>query len=148
MSLMPVNAFVAGAYLVLGAFFFMVGLLNLISGLVSRSWDAVSGEIIESRLGYRWFAFLWTVEIRYRYTANGLTHEGDQFSFGKRLWFASRGAAERALSTYQKGRIVRLLVSPSDRSVAVIEPGIGWRAVMMTLTGALVAAFSVYSILR
>jgi hypothetical protein len=48
---------------------------------------------------------------------------------------------------YPKGRIVTLFVSPSDRSVAVIDPGIGWRAVMITLTGALVAALSVYSIL-
>jgi uncharacterized protein DUF3592 len=145
---MSVDAFVAGTYLVLGAFFVVVGLVNLISGSASRSWEAVSGEIIESRVAYSSLGRHWSVEIRYRYTVEGLTLEGDQFSFGKRLWFASRDAAERVVSTYHKGRIVRLLVSPSDRSVAVIEPGIGWHAVMMTLTGALLAAWSVYSFVR
>jgi len=107
------NAFVAGAYGVPGAFFLTVGLVNLIGGLASRSWDAVSGEIIESRVEYRWFGWSWTAEILYRYTVEGLTYEGDAYGFGKRLWFASRGAAERGVSMYPKGRIVRLLVSPS-----------------------------------
>jgi len=146
------NAFVAGAYGILGALFFFAGSAQLISGLASRSWDTVSAEIIESRVWYpRWglrSRFRWLAEIRYRYTIEGLTYEGDEYGFGKRLWFASRGAAERAVSMYPKGRMVRLLVSPSDRSVAVIEPGISWRAVMMTLTGALVTALSVYSMLR
>ena len=146
-TVMSVDAFVAGAWLVFGAFFCMVGLVNLISGLASRNWDVVNGEIIESRLEYWWFGRCWTVEVRYQYTVAGTTYKADQFSFGKRLWFTSRGAAERASSTYQKGNVVRLLVSPSDRSVAVIEPGIGWRAVIMTLTGALVAALSLYSLL-
>ena len=152
---MSANAFVAGAYGILGAFFFVAGLAQLISGLASRSWDTVSGEIIESRVRYPWMGFRsgfrsrfrWLAEIRYRYTIEGLTYEGDRFGFGKLLWFASRGAAERAVAMYPTGRIVRLLVSPSDRSEAVVEPGIGWRAVIMTLTGALVAALSVYSIL-
>ncbi len=151
MTLLSVDAFVAGAYGILGALFFIVGLAQLMSGLASRSWDTVSGEIIESRVRYpRWeflSGFRWLGEIRYRYTIGGLTYEGDRFGFGKLLWFASRGAAERAVAMYPKGRIVRLLVSPSDRSEAVVEPGVGWRAVIMTLTGALVAALSVYSIL-
>ena len=155
MTLLSVNAFVAGAYGILGALFFIVGLAQLISGLASRSWDTVSGEIIESRVRYPWMGFRsgfrsrfrWLAEIRYRYTIEGLTYEGDRFGFGKGT-FPSRRAAERAVSMYPKGRIVTLLVSPSDRSVAVIEPGVGWGVVMMTLTGALVTALSVYSILR
>src|SRR5436309_4176215 len=155
MTLLSVNAFVAGAYGILGAFFFVAGLAQLISGLASRSWDTVSAEIIESRARYPWSGFRpgfrsrfrWLAEIRYRYTIEGLTYEGDRFGFGKGT-FPSRRAAERAVSMYPKGRIVTLLVSPSDRSVAVIEPGGGWSVVIMMLTGALVTALSVYSILR
>src|SRR5437867_11493737 len=70
MTLLSVDAFVAGAYGILGALFFIVGLAQLISGLASRSWDTVSGEIIESRVRYpRWeilsgFRWLGVTDIR------------------------------------------------------------------------------------
>src|SRR5437773_8476956 len=76
------SGFVAGFFIVVGAFFLMIGVIELTRGLASRSWDTVCGEIIESRVTqglaprYGW---LWHVEVRYRYIAEGLTYEGDRF---------------------------------------------------------------------
>jgi uncharacterized protein DUF3592 len=131
-----------------GAFFLMIGVMELIGGLASRRWDAVSGEIIESRFTLaRWQRVHWEVEIRYRYTVEGRTYEGDRFCFGTGMAFSSRRAAEHAVTMYPKGRIVTLFVSPSDRSRAVIEPGVGWRAAMPFLSGGLLVALGIASIL-
>jgi len=110
-------------------------------------WDAVSGEIIESRMWIRRPSH-WAVEIRYRYTVEGLTYEADRVGFWKARRFWSLGAAERLVTMYPKGRIVTLFVSPSDRSLAVIEPGVGWRAAVPFLSGGLLAAFGIASLLH
>lgn len=123
-------------------------MIDLIRALASKKWDAVSGEIIASELKsqtrQRWPR--WWAEIRYRYKIEGLTYEGDRVGFGMYTSFISRGTAERAVSRYPKGRIVTVLVSPSDRSSAVIEPGIGRGVVMSIVTGALLAALGIGSI--
>jgi len=148
-SLLSVDAFVAGAWVVVGVFFVLVGVVALKDGLASRGWDAVSGEIIESRFTLaRSQRVRWLVEIRYRYTVEGLTYEGDRFGFWKDWTFSSQRAAERVVTMYPKGRIVTLFVSPLDRSLAVIEPGVGWRAVMPVVVGSLLAAFGIASLLR
>ena len=148
-TLLSANAFVAGACVVVGAFLLMIGVVNLMSGFASRGWDEISGEVIESRFTLaRSNRVHWKVEIRYRYTVEGLTYEGDQFGFWKHRRFFSQQAAERVVAMYPKGRIVTLFVSPSDRSCAVIEPGISWRAAMPVLSGAVLAAFGVASLLH
>jgi len=108
----------------------------------------VSGEIIESQLKWRTGLRRWTAEIRYRYTVEGLTYEGDRFGFGKNWSSSSREAVERALAMYPKGRIVTLLVSPSARSAAVIGPWVGRGVVMKFLTGALLVALGIGAFLR
>jgi uncharacterized protein DUF3592 len=133
----------------LGAVFLIRGLLDLIGALASRRWDPVSGEITESRMWVR-RPSNWAVEIRYRYTIGGLTYEGDRFGFGKLTLssFVTQSEAERAVSMYPKGRIVTVLVSPSDRSSAVIEPGIGRAAVIMCIAGAVLATGGLAAIVR
>jgi len=132
-----------------GAFFVVIGIVGLMDGLASRSWDAVSGEIIESRFSLaRSQRVYWVVEIRYRYTVEGLTYEGDRVGFWKGRRFWSPGAAERLVTMYPKGCIVTLFVSPSDRSLAVIDPGVGWSAAMPFLSGGVLAAFGIASLLH
>ena len=133
----------------MGAFFVVIGIAGLMDGLASRSWDAVSGEIIESRFSLaRSQRVYWVVEIRYRYTVEGLTYEGDRVGFWKGRRFWSPGAAERLVTMYPKGCIVTLFVSPSDRSLAVIDPGVGWSAAMPFLSGGVLAAFGIASLLH
>lgn len=148
-TLLSVDGFVAGAWVVVGAFFVIVGVVGVVGGLASRGWDAVSGEIIESRFRLsRWQHIGWEVEIRYRYTVEGFTYEGDQFGFWKRSTFSSQHAAERVVTMYPKGRIVTLFVSPSDRSRSVIEPGVSWRAAMPLLSGGLLTAYGIATLVR
>ena len=133
----------------MGAFFVVIGIVGLMDGLASQGWDAVSGKIIESRFSLaRSRRVYWVVEIRYRYTVEGLTYEGDRVGFWKGRRFWSPGAAERLVTMYPKGRIVTLFVSPSDRSLAVIEPGVGWSAAMPFLSGGVLAAFGIASLLH
>ena len=148
-TLPSVDTFVGGACVLVGALFLVIGVVDLIGGLASRGWDAVSGEIIESRFRLaRSQRVHWEVDIRYRYTVEGRTYEGDRFGFWKGRTFWSERAAEYVVTMYPKGRIVTLFVSPSDHSCAVIEPGIGWRVVMPFFSGGALAAFGIVSILR
>ena len=143
-------AILLGVYTVVGAFFLMIGVIETIRALASRNWDAVCGEIIESRVtqGFsRDYGWLWHVKIRYRYTVEAHTYEGDRFSFGTGAMFWTQSGAERAVSPYPKGRIVTLFVSPSDRSDAVIRPGVGWRVMLTFLSGGLLAAFGIVGLL-
>jgi uncharacterized protein DUF3592 len=118
-------------------------------GLASRGWDAVSGEIIESRFRLsKWRHVGWEVEIRYRYTVEGFTYEGDQLSFWKRSSFSSQRAAERVVTMYPKGNLVTVFVSPSDRSRSVIDPGVSWRVAMPLVFGGLMTALGIATLLR
>lgn len=133
----------------MGTFIVTVGVVGLVGGLASRRWDAVGGEIIESRVRLsRWQHIGWELEIRYRYTVEGATYESDQFGFWKRSAFSSQSAAERVATRYPKGSIVTVFVSPSDRSRSVIEPGVGWRVAVPLLLGGLLTAGGIAALLR
>ena len=150
MTVLAASGFVAGVYIVVGAFFLLIGVIELTRGFASRRWDTVRGEIIASRVTQglgRGYGRLWHVEVRYRYAIEGLTFEGDRFSFGTDPTFWTQSAAERAVSIYPKGRIVTLFVSPSDRSAAVIEPGVGWRVMWPFLSGGLLVALGIGGLL-
>lgn len=143
-----VAEFVAGVYTVLGGLFLIIGVMDLIHGVASRSWDTVTGEIIDARSvrwGWRW---RWWVDIRYRYTIEGLTFEGDRLGFWRRQRFWSSEDAEQIVSKYPKGQRVTLWVSPKNRAQAVIEPGLGWRIYMPLLLGALLFVAGVYGVQR
>ena len=137
---------VAGVYTFLGGLFLIIGVMDLIHGLASRSWETVPGEIIDARA--RRVKWGWWVDVRYRYTIEGLTFERDRFGFWRRQRFWSSEDAEQMVSKYPKGQRVTLWVSPKNRAQAVMEPGVGWRIYIPVSLGALLFVAGVYGVQR
>lgn len=96
----------------------------------SPGWPSVEGEITQSRA--RPFNEQsgepeaakndWMAEVRFRYTVQGVTHEGQRLkAFGRH--YLSREEAEQALAPYPVGARVPVFYDPARPDVSVLIPG-------------------------
>jgi Protein of unknown function (DUF3592) len=96
----------------------------------SPQWPSVEGEITESRA--RPFNAQsgepeagkndWMAEVRFRYSVQGVTHEGNRLQAFGRHYF-SREEAEQALAPYPVGARVKVFHDPAQPEVSVLIPG-------------------------
>lgn len=96
----------------------------------SPQWPSAEGEIVESRA--RPFNQQtgepeagkndWIAEVRYRYSVQGVAHEGRRLRAFEPHHF-SREEAERMLAPYPVGARVRVFYDPARHDVSVLIPG-------------------------
>lgn len=96
----------------------------------SPGWPSVEGEITQSRA--RPFNEQsgepeaakndWMAEIRFRYTVQGVPHEGRRIKAFEPHHF-TREEAEHALAPYPVGARVRVFYDPAHPEVSVLIPG-------------------------
>ena len=96
----------------------------------SPRWPSVEGEVLVSRARpYNEQPYEpeagkhdWMAEVRYRYSVNGIGHEGNRLQAFGRHYF-SREEAEQALAPYPVGARVKVFHDPARPDVSVLIPG-------------------------
>lgn len=96
----------------------------------SPRWPSVEGEVLVSRARpYNEQPYEpeagkhdWMAEVRYRYSVNGVSHEGNRLQAFGRHYF-SREEAELALAPYPVGARVKVFHDPARPDVSVLIPG-------------------------
>lgn len=96
----------------------------------SPRWPSVEGEVLVSRARpYNEQPYEpeagkhdWMAEVRYRYSVNGVSHEGNRLQAFGRHYF-SREEAEQALAPYPVGARVKVFHDPAHPDVSVLIPG-------------------------
>ncbi len=98
--------------------------------VASPQWPSVEGDMLVSRA--RPFNMQssepeagkndWMAEVHYRYTVNGVEHEGRRLQAFGRHYF-SRDEAESALAPFPVGARVKVFHDPARPDVSVLIPG-------------------------
>ena len=121
-----------GKYLI-GAFLIFFGAMAWRAWQVKQAspqWPSVQGEMLSTRA----FAHNetgtdrgvstheWYTEVRYRYTVNGVTYNGDRLrAFG--LHHFNKEQAETEIAPFQPGQPVTVYYDPNKPSASVLIPG-------------------------
>jgi len=98
----------------------------------SEEWPSVAGSIESARLGKQLDStsstgkrrYLYSAEIRYRYSVNGVSHSGHRISFGDYSTDSPRDA-RRLLRHYPRGKSVTVFYAPDNPGEAVLERSSG-----------------------
>jgi len=109
---------------ILGAVAFVITLPVSIffyqEGVKSEHWPKVVGTITQAATVQHTFRRSQDLNLRYAYTVNGRTYEGDQFRIGgNNLAKSEIGIAD----DYSEGRIVTVSYDPARPETAVLVPG-------------------------
>ena len=128
-------------------FYVLVGVVALIVGAIltfwwgprylkdigeSQSWLETEGEVVTTRIEDRHDTVERRTEykavIEYRYTVDGVTHEGSRWTVGGSRTSPSEGTIQGVLSEYPVGRKVRVYYDPERPDSAVLHRGDAKRA--------------------
>ena len=136
----PASIAPASAFIVLGvAMAFQQG-IPAYRGARSRHWPRVTGRITSARAvevsGPRGSSAL-TPDIRYEYTVNGRTYEGNTVTYGS----FSRPLTEDMLSDFPTGATVNVSYDPSTPFHAVLRPDVDSAEIILAAIGLAVLTY-------
>ncbi len=120
----------------LGLFFAVFGVFFIIDGLEARSWPAVEGSVVSTRVltktlmqqqsdfseSRREARRSYFPEITYRWTVDGRGHTGSRYALGEsHPDYKHREDAREAARRFPPGRAIDVYYDPADPSSAVID---------------------------
>jgi hypothetical protein len=108
--------------LLAGAAFAIGSGASLTRGALSLTWPKVNGAITYSTAKNRTRSY--TIDIRYRYSAGGQTHDGNRYRFESFMARTRSSDVDLAQARYPVGERVLVAVNPSDAGDSVLLPGI------------------------
>lgn len=113
---------------IIGAFIFITAGLNTYRMSVCDQWPVTDGVITHSELKrgiMREGALKFQLHLEYRYRVGGHAYEGKRISFGGPI--QKQKDLKAILTTYPKGRKVRVHYLPSNPKVATLETQVSWQ---------------------
>jgi len=136
-----------------GLFPLALGIFDLSRGMASASWPVAPGRVIESYVsedrdsdGDRTYEPV----VRYEYTVNGLTYDGDRVHFGE-FSSSDSGRSERIVARYPPGAPVEVHYRPDAPETSVLEPGFNAGILLPLIIGVVfigVSAVTSFAMLR
>jgi hypothetical protein len=131
----------AAIIFVVGSFFTVSAVWDLIDGVRSYEWPSVEGRTVDHAISFG--ASKHRVDdslvFAYAYTVNGVQYQGARFDFAGRN---SISRSRELLAEYGVGSRVRVFYDPKRPDRAVLEPGVGTWTVVPVLLGGLVAVIT------
>jgi hypothetical protein len=120
------NYLLYASFLILGVLVIVYCLNRAVLAYQSPDWAVVPGQIVAS---YTTVSGknkgIVNPHVIYRYTVNGVTYSGTEFSYGYNGFFfgESRETAEAKAAQYSYGAIVQVFYNPSSPAVSCLETG-------------------------
>ncbi len=107
-----------------GAYFHAFGRWNRARAHASRAWPTVPGVVetsnVEGASGQGWMPAFHRLMLSYRYTVEGVSHQGNRIQFGP-SYLIARETIERLARKYPAGAQVSVHYDPNDAGTSVIE---------------------------
>ncbi len=100
-------------------------------GKATGNWPTVQGTVTHSDIRHQGGeggdtgSGTYIADVRYTYTVDGVTHEGNAIGLGE-FGVGGTGHARERAGRYPVGAAVTVYVNPADPAHAVLEPGWGW----------------------
>ena len=114
-------------FTLLGGGFLIIGVYNIRSASESESWPTAEGVVVSSIVsesrdpGERHSTY--GAEVRYEYTVEGVTQEGDRVRFGGNVSSSNPSGARETVERYREGSAIAVFYDPEDPARSVLEPG-------------------------
>ena len=117
---------------VLGGF----GVAKYRVGAASVDWPTVEGRITDARLASTRSddTTKYHPTVSYTYDVGGTRHQGSRITAISS--YTTRAKAEAVLARYAVGTVVKVYHDPEDPSSSVLEPGVGFDAMMILAAAA------------
>ena len=130
----PIEIIAPAALALLGAFFIVSAVRDILAGLASRRWPTTRARVLSvgyhhgllSRVGDE------SADIRYEYSVSNRQYESNRFAF------SGRGTGRSSIeigSKYKPGDVVRVFYDPKRPQVVCISPGTGVPNYLMLFLG-------------
>lgn len=141
------------SFMFIGLGFVYVGLRQRSTALESESWPSVEGKIVISEVvarssgasgGYQRYYY---PSVAYDYTIEERWYRGKQVTSGGEIGVSISWMAERALTRYPMGSLVRVYYNPEQPSEALLEPGMKLRILMSIAFGVIAFGCGVFLLL-
>ena len=102
-----------------------VGGFVFLPGYGSEGWPTTAGEVLscDVRRTRSDDETRYTVELRYRYAVESITHEGFRMSFGGNTRYERRGSAEQRCAEYPVGSELTVYYQPEFPPNSTLKPG-------------------------
>ena len=113
------NQFLGAAFVCLGVYFFLHGLLRLFRLNPEASWSKVKGKIVVSEIEFS--NDVYRSRIRYTYGFDGQVREGSRIA-PLEAWSSFQSTAAYFVDKYRVGHGADVYVDPSDPRNSVLEP--------------------------
>lgn len=138
-------------FLMAGAGASFTGVRMILFGIVSGGWPATEGVVVSSdldfsRSGSRMGDSQVSADISYMYHLEGKKYQSDRICFG----FSNPifNHADKLVRKYPRKKQISVYYNPNNPEQAVLEPGISFGAVLITLVGIFFLALGVLPFLR
>lgn len=126
-TLKRVLLFLSIAFIGVSSLFLVRSVYFSVLGSRSLNWPATNAELISSKVvsstGARSRGKSYYLEIKYRYSVDGITYQSERFSFGNLTWATQRDA-ELELQKLLSGKSVRVHYHPTNPEISVVHPGL------------------------
>lgn len=138
--------------IIVGMGVFFIGLRTLFFAISSLQWPKTEGKILSTTLN----AFKFWGEprtsynpiVRYKYILDDKEYLSARVYFGYRIASSFKRRSLKTLKKYNTGDKVNVFYNPEKENMAVIEPGIKFELVFVTVFGLIFILFGGYVLLN
>ncbi len=139
-------------FMVIGFFGAIAGAGLLVTGIASRRWPHVAGEITLSRADYEVrerdgvTSTDYSPTVEYRYSVDGREYHGNEINV--RGHGTSLSEVQAILAKYPAGRAVNVYYNPARPAEALLEPGASWSTALVLLASIAFIVLAILAIMR
>ena len=133
-------------------------------GMQSENWDKGTATINSSEIekterkskdaqGFTQTSTSYSLRVKYSYTVEGTTYDGNTIGFG-RMSHNERSDAQEELKSYPKGKTIDVYYDPENPSDSVLNKGVFWpmyiviAVMVIMLIGSIWASFALTKYLK
>lgn len=125
----------------------VLGVPMIAMGVVSSNWDTTTGIIEVSQIHAESQAsrnrkgpgpsryWIYTPQVVYRYEIDGRSYTSDRIAAGVVAAHTEVGPVKKFLAKYPVGNEVTVHYDQSNPTLALLEPGVSWRTLVIPLFG-------------
>ncbi|MHA2328566.1 MAG: DUF3592 domain-containing protein [Candidatus Hodarchaeales archaeon] len=111
-------------FLLIGSFLLLTSINNIKLGRASKTWPAVKGTILHSRVA-RQEGGSYAAIVQYMYAVNGKEYKSEAINAAPGWWaWGLQRAAKKKVAQYAPDKIVDVNYNPQSPEKAILEPGI------------------------
>ncbi len=138
-----------------GLVFLGVGFWTINKGMQSENWDKGTATITSSEIektesrskdaqGFTQTSISYSVRVKYAYTVEGSSYEGNTIGFGT-MSHNEKADAKEELKSYPEGKTTDVYYDPENPSDSVLKKGVFWPMYIVIVVSGIILIGSIWA---